>query len=525
MRLMRKGVSAVVRLVGCHRGLAVLVLASALVRAATAVAYWPGILVADSYTYIPMAFSGPFVGVEATRPSGYPILLHAIGAVTGSRVAAVSLAGQAMGIALGVLAYAFVLRVGGRRPLALVVAGAVLLEAELVVLGEYVMPEMTFALLLLGSAFLVASKEPGPVALEASGALLGAAATVRTAGLFAIPVWLAYVAWRHRRLPQLAAAVAMLALPLGGYLAWYHDRTGVVGLTAADGWFLYGRVAELADCSRFEVPRDERPLCRRVPPQASREGPAWYVFSPSSPARRAFGTGTAGSVRNRRANRILRSFALSVIRSRPAAYADLVAKEFARFFTSTSPRGRFPFPDKPIQGYSNGSPVASYVMGMRARYVPGYVPRAGPPAAALHDYADVVTLPPIGAGLLAATALLALALAIGRRGSARVPSRAVIALLAGMALSILLGSVATSDYNARYMTPVMPLLIVAGGLAGANLAAAARRRSDLRGAGAPHQAPYEAALLGSHRDSVEGGPVEPRAGQPAGHDRYDAFDV
>jgi hypothetical protein len=352
----------------------------------------------------------------------------------------------------------------------------VLLEGELVVAGEYVMPEMTFALLLFGSAFLASGREPGALALGASGLLLGVSATVRTAGLFAVPAWLAFVAWRHRRPVPVAVAVVTLALPLGAYLTWHHERTHVTGLTSADGWFLYGRVAEVADCSLFHVAKDARPLCRPLSPpfqrQAAHFGPSWYVFAPESPARRTF-----GPVGGRRSNRILRSFALSVIRSRPGEYARLVGHEFLRFFTSSRPHGRFSFPAEPAQGYAKDAPASSvgFVVSRRAKYLPGYRPRADAPAGALRAYDRLARIPPLGLGFLTLAALVALALPV--------PSRAAIALLTGMALPVLLGSVASSDYNARYMTPVMPLLLVAGGLAVQDLVALARLRTKRRSSG------------------------------------------
>jgi hypothetical protein len=267
----------------------------------------------------------------------------------------------------------------------------------------------------------------------------------------------------------------MLALPLLVYGAWYHDRTGVTGLTAADGWFLYGRVAEIADCSRFHVSQQARPLCEPLSPQARRQanqtGPAWYVFDPRSPA-----VGTFGGPGSPGANRILRSFALSVISSRPGSYARLVGRETMRFFTATSPRGRFAFLQEPYPGYSKGAAASQigYVLGQRTRFIPGYVPRARAPAGALGVYEDIATLPPIGVGLFTAAALVALAVGMAPGGSARMPVRHLVALLTGMALLVLVGSAATSDNPARYLTPVMPLLLVAGSLGAAELERLAR---------------------------------------------------
>ena len=78
---------------------------------------------------------------------------------------------------------------------------------------------------------------------------------MRTAALFAVPVWALYVLWAHRR-PRLVAPAALgLLLPLLAYASWHAADTGRFGLTQADGWFLYGRVGEIADCGNADIPR------------------------------------------------------------------------------------------------------------------------------------------------------------------------------------------------------------------------------------------------------------------------------
>ena len=85
---------------------------------------------------------------------------------------------------------------------------------------------------------------------------------MRTAALFAVPVWLAYVLWSHRSLRLVAPAAIGLALPLVAYSMWHAAETGRFGLTQADGWFLYGRVGEIADCGGADIPARRAPAVR-----------------------------------------------------------------------------------------------------------------------------------------------------------------------------------------------------------------------------------------------------------------------
>ena len=94
--------------------------------------------------------------------------------------------------------------------------------------------------------------------------------------------------------------------------------TGHSGWTHADGWFLYGRVASIADCSRFTPPAGTQRLCQ--PPGALDKPPIYYVWGPRSPAGRMFnGPYSTGS------SQVLHRFAVATIEGRPGAYAALVA--------------------------------------------------------------------------------------------------------------------------------------------------------------------------------------------------------
>jgi 4-amino-4-deoxy-L-arabinose transferase-like glycosyltransferase len=405
-----------------------------------------------------------------------------LGKITHS-LAAITTLQHLAGLVLVALVYAMGLRLGVGRWVAAGVAVVVGLDAWMVVLEQSIMAETAFALLLAIALFLSIGDEEGVWWKAAlAGVLIALACTFRAVGVFAIPVWLIYVAWQHRRLAVIAAAVFAVALPLAGYAVETHRVFGSWGLTATGGWFRYGRVAQLADCSRFTPPPGTRGLCETAT-QRAQHRPVYYLWNPNSPARRMFGD--VGS--SRRANKLLGEFGSRVIRSDPAGYAGLVLGDFAGYFTpgrsspagsdtaialSTSPRTTPPFFNRAI----------------RDRYEPSYKPAVHPPASALHTYAKVFHMPRwlLALALLASLGqgLLAL-IPRWRRAFTRTPE---VLLLSGSAVLMLLGASASSAFVIRYLVPVAPFLLLGGATAVRDLLsardllrAAPARRPDLVG--------------------------------------------
>ena len=92
--------------------------------------------------------------------------------------------------------------------LSTVVAAIVLLDSYAIALEQHVLAEAFFTLALVAAVFLVlAQREPSTFAIGAGGLLLGASATMRTAALFAVPVWLLYVFLARFGWRAVAAAV------------------------------------------------------------------------------------------------------------------------------------------------------------------------------------------------------------------------------------------------------------------------------------------------------------------------------
>jgi hypothetical protein len=437
-----------------------------LVRVVVAVAYRPTLVFSDSWTYIHLAFSDEHLGAD--RPSGYPALLWLV-ALPGRSLLAVTTLQHLAGLAVGVLVYWLLRRLDVARWAATAATAVVVLNAYAIVLEQMILAEAFFSLALVLGAFLAIGRDRGAWSIAVGGVLLAGATLMRTAGMFAIVVWLAYVAWRHRRVRVVAIATAAAIAPLGVYAAGNAVKKGNFGLTSADGWFLYGRVGEIADCSRFTPPRGTGRLCESAAQRANGT-PLSYIWSGRSPANRFYGgPGTPGS------SEPLRSFATAVIKARPAAYAGVVARDVLRYFRpGESSAGRsdsaITLPAKPDQQTAPVNP------DVRDAFFPGYAPRAHAPADLARAYAAVVHPPRPLLGLLVVATLVLLGHAVfaRRRLRAQLQRWPEALLLTGMGMAMLIGTAASSAFVVRYLIPAVPLLVAGGTVALADLARAYR---------------------------------------------------
>jgi hypothetical protein len=149
----------------------------------------------------------------------------------------------------------------------------------------------------------------------ATRALLALAVTIRTAGLLVIPVVLLalllarpgpLVSWPGRwGAPVVATGTAAAILFI------YAARQRVVGecfgVSPSPGWYLYGRVAQFADCERFTPTAGTEALCDSRPSD-ERPGAGSYLFNPEAPAPRVIGGfGEQDDLVGEWANRALRA--------------------------------------------------------------------------------------------------------------------------------------------------------------------------------------------------------------------------
>ena len=169
--------------------------------------------------------------------------------------------------------------------------------------------------------------------------LLAAATTMRTAALFAVPVWLLYVLWAHRRPRLIGPAALGLMLPLLAYASWHAADTGPVRAHAG------GRLVPVRPRGR------DRRLWQRGHPvrcpaalQPQRARPPGGCGVPHLERRRPgaahlrrdeLGPRPAG-----RSNDALRGFARAIIRDRPGALRAAGPGRLPALLHSRRPRAR-----------------------------------------------------------------------------------------------------------------------------------------------------------------------------------------
>ena len=466
--------------------------AGVLLRLAVALAYRPALLSVDSWGYLDVALRADPVGFAPERPSGYPLLLGVL-LLPGRSLALVTTVQHLAGLASGVLAYILLLRLGARKAIALAAAAVLLLDVYEVTLEQHLLSEAFFGLALLGAAYLAIASRGAP-GVAASGLLLGLAVTLRTAGLFAVPVWLVYLAWSRRGLRPAAAGLAALLVVLCGY-AGLHAR-GDPTRQANPGTFSLDRDGRLVPVRKD---RGDRGLprrrtfptgpdrCARPADKRSRDAD-FYLFNTDSPAKQLVGRHRSGE-QQIEDNRMLREFALAIIRAHPWAYAGWSR---ATRQPSSRPGGRGCRRDRPPAPRRVPSSRAAAAHRSRARsatpwtlsrstprvrdrYEQGYLPRVHWPAGLLVAYQDWFHIPRWLMGLLALVVAVSPLLSLTRLRP-RLARRRETFLLGGMAIAVVVGSAAAANPSVRFLVPMAPLLVCGGTAALLDLVLLVRRQ-------------------------------------------------
>jgi hypothetical protein len=261
--------------------LALLLLGLAL-RLIAIASWWPVATTIDD-RYEQFAGSNAFESV--LHPAGYPLILGALGAVS-HEIALPVLLQHLGGFVSALLLWGATRRITGSDWAGLLPAGAVLLNPDQIILEHAIMSDSlgTLATSIGLYAAVRSFDEPQPWWHWPllTGAALGVAVTIRTASLPVIAVAVLALllcrpgplrSWRRWVGPVSAAAAAAVVL-----LA-YATANGAFGrgfgIRSSPGWYLYGRAAQFADCSRFTPPDGTQVLCETVPP-SERRGAAWY---------------------------------------------------------------------------------------------------------------------------------------------------------------------------------------------------------------------------------------------------------
>jgi hypothetical protein len=309
-----------------------LVLGGTTLRGITVLAYRPAIFgLPDTAQYLDTA-----AHLEPTsRPIAYSVFLRIL--PLGGGLSIVPLAQHLAGVLIGLLLYAVLLRLGVPRWLGALAAAPVLLDAYQLDIEHYVLSDTLFDLFLVaGCVALLWHSPPGLVHAASAGLVFAAAALTRgNALLVVLPVALSILfltgalPFLRERLPRILVFLVAFAVPIGGYVLWYHREHGEYALTGREGEFLYARVAPFAECGGLSLPPYERILCP-TQPVGERLAVREYIHLKSlSPLYRV--EPPPGKTRNDVAG----DFAKRIIKHQPHTYLKVVASEFLRGFAPT----------------------------------------------------------------------------------------------------------------------------------------------------------------------------------------------
>jgi 4-amino-4-deoxy-L-arabinose transferase-like glycosyltransferase len=249
-------------LAGCATALRVVVL----------LAYQQALIFPDSERYLQYAHNfiiGQWIP-DWLRTSGYSFLL--IPAVLARNLTVVVAVQHLLGLATAVLIYATLIHFGARRWLAAVATVPVLFDPLQLDLEQYILTDVCATFLLLVALVVLVWRRDavGKVAPAVAGLLIAAATLVRESDLLVMIPALIYLVAVIRPRRRLAVRAGLLlagcVLPVLGYLAWFNSTFNTFNFVTYNTEFMYGRIAQFADCTGLSLPSYERHLCPPQPP-------------------------------------------------------------------------------------------------------------------------------------------------------------------------------------------------------------------------------------------------------------------
>ncbi len=271
------------RLAGEHKLFTGALAAGAVLRLLACVGY-PGALwfAGDSYVYLGAALRPQ---PNLSKSTGYSLFLRLL--LPFHSLTLVTAVQHLMGLAVAVLIYVLLRRNNVSKTWSAIATLPVLLDGYIIEDEHMVMAETVFTFCLMAAVTLLLWRpETRWLPAVIAGLLVGFAVIDRTEGavmLVILPLFLLLRGWAWRTLRGWAVAVvftvAALA-PVGGYAAWFHQRTGHYGMTMSTGFYLWGRVSSFADCARIKPTGLEAKVCP-AEPLAKRTPPGNFVWHAS----------------------------------------------------------------------------------------------------------------------------------------------------------------------------------------------------------------------------------------------------
>jgi hypothetical protein len=448
----------------------------AALRIVVTIAYQPALLLQmDAHSYLRRAVELD-LSAGVFRPMIYPILIRPLIDLGG--LALVPVVQHVTGLGIALLLYLLLNRLGCPPSLAALGTVPILFDGYQLNVEHYVLAETFFEAMIVGSLTLIAwTTRPPIVSVGVSGLLLALAGLTRYVGAALIVPVVVYMLVRRMGFARVATMLVAFALPLAAYASWSRESSGSFGVTSKNGFFLYGRVASFADCTRFEPPRGLHRFCFEVPPAERPVSRGIWGLEPE-----LTGFDVRKLFHRPGANARLQEFSLAAIRGQPFDYGVAVAQDTWRFFSPQPAETKEPnvrtwrFPREladadphPFVVRNRGS--APEDMG----FAPFEINR--PLATFLRSYQSVVYAS--GGALIVLLVLGVAGAIVGPPGAhTHRGMRAEGFLFLAAALALLLGAVMTTVYHFRYVLPAVPLL---GASAAIGATAVALRARSLSG--------------------------------------------
>jgi hypothetical protein len=477
-----------------HGPFAAVVGLAVLLRLAVVLGYPPILYFNDSYYYLNDAVHHL---PDNIRPDGYPFFLDLLGPL--HSLTAVSVAQSLMGVAMGVAIYALL------RHRALPWWGATLcslpvLFGEYELLLEHMLGSDTLFIFLVTIAVIAlcwsAPRPPGTSpawkTVIIAGLLVGYSVTVRSVGeplmvIVAIAMLVGGIGWR-----KTGAFVLAWAIPVLGYVLWFHAETGAFSLGGATGTFLYGRVSSFAECSKMDPPADIKVLCDPRPP-SHRPGAESYIWDGGTPLAKL--TGPNSNLRfTKSVSSLAMKFAERAIEKQPLSYVAVVTHDTLSTFSwkitpsdeeGSGPTFQFGTTPTAIPYWASdypGNASAQQMYASRETYTGEHGASAGatrvvsPWASFVREYAKIFVFRGPLLGLVLLIGLMGLLWSAGlwrvgnrlwglpeRPGGWRAGRVALLPWVVAALLIVL--PPATAGFSYRYVAAAVPLACLAAGLA------------------------------------------------------------
>jgi len=435
---------------------ALLVLAAVL-RGIVLAAYHPALIFPDSVRYLQYAhnFAHGHWTVDGQRQSGYSVLITPL--IFPNVLWLIPLIQHFVGMVTAVLVYAVLIRLGASRWLAALATIPVLFDPLQLILEQYVLTDVWTVLLLLG-ALVILVWRPDRLTWRAAavcGLLLAVAVMFRDQDLIMIVPALGYLLVRRCPARVLAALVLSFAIPVTGYLGWFYASHGKWNFTTFGGAFLYGRVADFADCTGLRLPSYEKPLCPTQPP--SQRVADFYTWNPASPQ----WTFTPPPGKSR--DSVVQDFSLRILRHQPLAYAEAAGRDFGYGFSPVRGAGPEHYPLDYLTFQTHIKPDTAADASLAAIGIKPPKSRPGL-AAFLHGYGRFFYIP---GPLLAAGLLLGLAGTVLRRRVCKggpgggLPPAANCGLFTVSTVAVLAVPAAFATFDWRYQLPQLSFVPIA----------------------------------------------------------------